>query len=209
MHVREVLEQARRQVGEAAEDDAPHAGKRLDVIHRAVRDARAAKGVGHVLEAVSREPGQRDSREGQGIHPQVAHLTPAGHALDERPVERGVVGKHRRPAHEPGQLRHGILRRWRVCDVRVADVRERDDVLGDGHARVHEGAEPVRDRAAAQARGGNLGQLAVRERQARRLGVEDDDIVLKQAKLLRLRPLGEPPVPLGHRLRRVRQKNVL
>ena len=174
-----------------------------------MRDARATKGVSHVLEAVGREPGQRDSREGQGVHPQVAHLTPAGHAFDERSVERGVVGKHGRPAHELGQLGHGVLRRWRVRDIRIGDVRERDDVLRDGHAGVHEGAKPVRDRAATQARSGDLGQLTVRERQARRFGVEDDDIVLKQAKLLRLRPLGEPPVPLGHRLRRVRQKNVL
>ena len=118
------------------------------------------------------------------------------------------MGKHRGTAHELGKLGHGLAGRGRVRHVEVGDVRERLDVLWDWLPRVHERAERVDDLAAAQAGGGNLGQLALGERQTRRLGVEHHDIVLYQAKVLRASALGQRAVTSLDLLGRVGQQDL-
>ena len=125
---------------------------------------------------------RRQARQGyagerEGVDPHLAHLAAARHALDEGAVKGRVVRQDWRAAHELRKLRHSLGGRGGACDIGVSDVRERHDVLRDRHAGVHEGAEGVHYLAAAQARRGDLGQLAVGERESRRLGVEDHDVI--------------------------------
>ena len=116
---------------------------------------------------------------------------PARHPLDERAVERCVMGKHRRAGYEVGKLGHRLPRARRSRNIQVRNVGECLDVLGDGHTGVHERSERVDDLAPTQANGGYLGQLALGEGQPRRLCVENDHVILDEAKLLGPCALGE------------------
>ena len=173
-----------------------------------MRDARTTKRLGHVLQLVRGEPGQRDSREREGVNPQVAYVVAARYALDERAVKRGVMREDGSPRDKVRKLGHGLAWRRRIRNVKVGDVRQRLDVLGYGHSRIDERPKRVDDLATAQASGGNLRQLALGERQARRLGVENHDVILDQAELLRLCSLGKRAVRRLHLRRRVGQENL-
>ena len=132
----------------------------------------------------------------------------AGHALDERAIKRGVVREDGSARDKVRKLGHDLAWRWRIRDVKVGDVCQYLDVLGYGHSRIDERPKRVDDLATAQTRGGDLCQLALGERQTRRLGVENHDVILNQAKLLRLCSLGKRAVCRLHLRRRVGQENL-
>ncbi len=198
VHVGEKSHEARRHIGQRAQDDAPHAAQRVHVVAGTMRDRGTAKGLGHRLQAVRRQPGQRDSRQSQGIDPDVAHVVAAGHRLDKGAVEGRVVRQHGRAAHKVDQRGHGLLGVGRVHHVEVCDRGQLGDLGRDGPARVHEGLKTVDDLASTQAGGRDLDQGAVLERQAGRLGVQDHHVVLKQAKVLLSGSFGQREVLLGH-----------
>ena len=53
------------------------------------------------------------------------------------------MGKHGRAAHKLRQARHRLLGRGGFRHVRVGNVRERLDVLGNGLTGIHECPEGV------------------------------------------------------------------
>ena len=88
-------------------------------------------------------------------------------------------------------------------------MRQGHDVRGDGHPGIHKRAESVDNLAATQAGGCDLGELARGEREARRLRVENDHVVLEQAKVLSLGTPRQASIGLHGALGRSRQQYVL
>ena len=129
-----------------------------------MRHGVAAKCLGHILELVRHEPGQGDAREGEGVDPHVANLSPAGNAFDEGPVAGRVVSKHGCATNELRQTCDRFFWRRGIGDISIRNVRQRRDVLWYRHAWVYEGAEGLHHFPPTQAGCGNLRKLAIRER---------------------------------------------
>lgn len=70
------------------------------------------------------------------------------------------------------------------------------DVFGNGLARIHEGDEPFGDLALAHARGGNLGQPVVMERNAGGFGVDDHHVLIERAEIGCLGGILQPAISL-------------
>ena len=209
VHVGELPEQAGWQVRQAQEQDAPHAAEGVDVVGGAVGHRAAAEGGRHVREAVRQEARQRDAREREAVDPDVRDLAAARDALDEGAVERGVVGQDGRAADELGEGGDGLGGRGGARHVDVVDVGEERDLGRNGPTRVDEGLEALDHVTAAQARSGDLDELAVLEREARGLRVEDDDVLLERAERAREGALREGAVPLGDRCGRAGEQQLL
>ena len=130
----------------------------------------------------------------------VRDACPTGDRLDEGTVKRRVVCEDRRPAHELRQTCDCLPGGWGIRHIRIADVRQPLD-LGRNRLRwPHEGLESVHHLAPAQSGRGDLYELAPLEREPRRLGVQDDDILLQEVKAPLPRPVGKGKVPLANRL---------
>ena len=205
VHLGKAGEKGVRQIGERQQENPPHAAERIHVIGGPVGHGRAAKGLGHVGEAMGREARQRDSRERQGVDPSVAHVGAARDRLDEGAVERGVVRQHGAARHKVGERRNGRPGVGGAHDVDAADARELFYLGRDGAARVNEGLEAVHDLTGTHARGRDLYELAVLEGEAGGLGVEHHHVLLERPKVGGGGTLGEAEVARPHLVGRPRQ----
>ena len=209
VHVGERAEKPFREVGEATEDDSPHATEGIDVVGRPVRHRVAAERLGHVGEPVGRETRKGDARERKRVNPGVGHLAPTSNRLDEGAVERGVVCEHGHAADELRESRYGVLWIRCICDVEVRDAGETRNGVGYRSPGVHEGLVARRHGPARESRRRYLDELAVLEGEARGLGVEDHDVVLEQTEVGRPRPLRKRQVFDPHALGRPWQQERL
>ena len=190
VHVGEQGEKPLGQVRERHEQHAPHPAERVHVVRGTVRDRGAAKSRRHVGQTVRREARQRDAGERERVDPGVAHRRTAGNGLHERAVKGGVVSKDGTSAHELGERANGRHRVGRADNIGVGDAGQPLDLWRDGRVRPHEGLKALRDLAAGKARGGDLYETAVLEREARGLRVENDDVLLERTKVARFGALG-------------------
>ena len=133
----------------------------------------------------------------------------AGDLGDEGAVKGGVVREHGVAAHEFRERGDGVPGVGRVGDHRVGDVRELGDLGRDELLGVHEGVEALHDVAPRDACRRDLDELAVAERQTRRLGVEHDDVLLEQAEVRGPRTLLQAEVALPYRLGRPRHQQLV
>ena len=107
--------------------------------------------------------------------------------------------KDRRAGNKLGQRENGLLGRGGVRDVYVRYVRKSSYFLRYRSVGVHEGLEAIHDFPSAQARCRNLDEVAVFEREPRRLGVKNDDVFLKRAEICRKRPFLQRKIPFPNR----------
>ena len=182
VHVSEKGCEARRQVGEGQQQDAPHPAERVHVVSRAVRHRGASEGGGHVRETVRGQARQCDARERERVDPDVRDRRPTGDRLDERAVEGRVVCEHGGAGDELRQRRDGVARGGGVRHVAVGDAREPGYLRGYGSPGMHEGLEATHHLATRHTRRGYLDEVAVLEGEPRRLGVQDDDVLLERAE---------------------------
>ena len=204
VHVRQAAAETGGKIAQCEQEDAPHAGERRNVIVRTVRDGSTAEKLGHERELVRGETGQGDARERKRIDPDIAHLHAALHGLDERAVERRVVCNDWAAADKIPQCRNSLDSRGSVGHIRIGDTRQFCYFCRYKTCWVHKGVECVNNLAPTQASGRDLDQLAILEREPRRLRVEHDHVVLDQRKIPRLRAFLERRIRLDHECRRSR-----
>ena len=154
----QAMEQPGWQVRQTHKDDSPHRRERLDVGQRTVRralgaDAERGSKVGQSMRA---QPGQGDADQLERVEPRSSQRAAPGDALDERAVERRVVGHDVPPAdelHQPYDRRlHALLPGKHL----VGDPRELDDLRRQGNQRVDERREGPHDLGATHDRGSDL-----------------------------------------------------
>lgn len=116
---------------------------------------------------------------------------------------------NRTAAHKVGECRDGLDGRRSICHIGVRNAREFGNLGGNQLLGVHEGIEPVDDLAARKTGSRDLNQFIVLHRKTRGLGIEDDYVLLDEAKRLRLSALGERGVRIDDELRRSRRYGVL
>ena len=160
------------------------------VVHRAVRVleahaqllAQGAQLVGFRVRIELARQGQRVEHRRVEFHSQPGQLRP-----QHRPVEGGVVRRDRAVPDKRHQLGNRGLRALLVGHHVVGDVRQFDDLLRDGHVRVHEHREGIGHVLSHQPHGADLDDPADPRVEAGGLEVQDHD-----------RALGGPLVRLLH-----------
>ena len=125
-----------------------------------------------------------------------------GHALDERAIEGRVVRDDGHAAHEVRERGHGLLGAGRIRHVNVANACQLHDLRWYRACRMHEGIKALHDLTPGDARGRNLDELTIPEREARGLGVEHHHVLFEQPEGRRLGALGKRGVLRAHELGR-------
>ena len=205
MHIRQAAHEAGGKVGQAAQQNAPHAAQCLNIGICSMRHALAAKELGHDGELMRRQARQRDAGERERVDPDIGNIGSTWNLLDEPAVECRVVRNHGTPANELRQGRHSVNCRGRMRYIGIRDARQLGDFLGYQPARLHKGVEAIHNLAAAQTGGRDFDQLAIAVRQSRGLRIEHDDVVLYQAERTSFSALGECRIALHNRRRRAGQ----
>ena len=209
MRVRKQAQQSLWKVRQSRKQNTPHPCKRIDVIRCPVRNRAASEDLGNIRELVRCEPGQRDAREGKRVDPDGAHVYAAFDRLDESTVERCVMRDHRTPAHELGKLGHGGARIGGMGNIRVRNPRELGNLGRNQRRGMHEGVEAVGYLTPREHCCRNLDEFVLLRRQPRGLGIENDHILLDEAKLALLRALSKGPVRLDNEPRRTGHDRIL
>ena len=180
--LRDEAGEARGHALERRDEDAPERGERLGVVGCAVGRWMRAKGGSEVHEPVALQTRQQNLGQRERVDPCAGKRSRLGAPHDEAAIERRVVRDEVAPSRELRERRHGLPRRWGVCDVGVRDAGELGDLFGDGAPGVHEGLEALHDIGAVHAQCRNLDERAVRGVEPRGLGIDDYNVVFYERK---------------------------
>ena len=152
------------------------------------------------------EHGKCDPREGQAVDPELAHLATTGNLLDKATIEARVMGDDRHASHKVCQKRNGLLGTRSVCDIDVANMRERTYVGRNGAAGIDEGPKALCYLLPDKTCGCYLYEFAVLKREPRRFGVENDDSLLEGPEVSVRGFIGKPDICISHRSCHTRDK---